>query len=164
MNQKTNTLQPFSNKIKKLIVNKQNELLAKDGYRVIALACSKIKDKKEYQEQDIKNLEFIGLVGFIDPIRKEAITSIKECKSAGIKVLMVTGDHPLTSFSIAKELTLTDKQNDVTDGVEVAKYLKKGEKAFDKFVMSKCIFTRVTPLQKLEIVKPITLGQASRIS
>ena len=134
----------FCSKVDEKEVNKQNELLAKDGYRVIALACSKIKDKKEYQEQDIKNLEFIGLVGFIDPIRKEAITSIKECKSAGIKVLMVTGDHPLTSFSIAKELTLTDKQSDVTDGVEVAKYLKKGEKAFDKFVMSKCIFTRVT--------------------
>ena len=145
----------FCSKVDEKEVNKQNELLAKDGYRVIALACSKIKDKKEYQEQDIKNLEFIGLVGFIDPIRKEAITSIKECKSAGIKVLMVTGDHPLTSFSIAKELTLTDKQNDVTDGVEVAKYLKKGEKAFDKFVMSKCIFTRVTPLQKLEIVKSL---------
>ena len=50
----------------------------------------------------------MGMVGFIDPIRKEAVSAIKECKTAGIKVLMITGDHPLTAFSIAKELKLTD--------------------------------------------------------
>lgn len=136
-------------------IMEQNELLARDGYRVIALASSKIKPKENYTEKDIKDLEFKGLVAFIDPIRKEAISAIKECMEAGIKVLMVTGDHPLTSFSIAKSLTLTENFDDVTTGDEVEEYLKKGPNEFDKFVKSKIVFTRVTPMEKLEIVKSL---------
>ena len=73
----------------------------------------------------------MGLVGFIDPIRKEVVDSIKECKNAGIKVLMITGDHPLTAFSIAKELELTKEFSSVTSGEEVEKMLKKGKKEFE---------------------------------
>ncbi len=136
------------------IIN-QNENLARLGYRVIALASGPVTKKDNYTEKDIKNLEFKGLVGFIDPIRKEAVKAISECRQAGIKVLMVTGDHPLTSLSIAKDLNLTDSEQDITTTDEVAEYLEKGEKEFDEFVKSKCVFTRVTPLQKLEIVNSL---------
>ena len=136
-------------------LDEQNELLAKNGYRVIALATGKISKQEVYTEQTIKNLTFMGMVGFIDPIRKEVISSIDECRTAGIKVLMITGDHPLTAFSIAKDLKLTDNYEQVTTGDEVSSYLLKGKKEFDKFVKSKCIFTRVTPLQKLEIVESL---------
>ena len=68
---------------------------------------------------------------------------------------MITGDHPLTAFSIAKDLELTQDKKDVTNGKEVSKYLDKGQEEFDKFVKSKCIFTRVTPLQKLEIIESL---------
>ena len=68
---------------------------------------------------------------------------------------MITGDHPLTAFSIAKELKLTDSYDDVTNGEEVDEYLSKGKEEFDRFVSKKCIFTRVTPLQKLEIVESL---------
>ena len=68
---------------------------------------------------------------------------------------MITGDHPLTAFSIAKDLELTQDENDVTTGNEVAEYLNKGKEDFDLFVASKCIFTRVTPLQKLEIIESL---------
>ena len=88
---------------------------------------------RNYSEKDIKNLTFMGMVGFIDPIRKEVVASIDECRTAGIKVLMITGDHPLTAFSISKELKLTDNYDEVTTGVEVDTYLKKGKKEFDKF-------------------------------
>ena len=133
----------------------QNEKLSSDGYRVIAIANGKIKEKEEYTEKDIKNLTFMGLVGFIDPIRKEAIKAIKQCNSAGIKVLMITGDHPLTAFKIAKDLKLTSKIEEVTTGEEVEEYLKKSEKEFDKFIKSKKIFTRVTPHEKLKIVESL---------
>ena len=66
---------------------------------------------------------------------------------------MVTGDHPLTAFAIAKQLGITNIITEVTNGEEVDKYLKKGQEAFDKFVKNKRVFTRVTPLQKLEIVE-----------
>ena len=133
----------------------QNEYLASNGYRVIALAAGKIPKKEKYKESDIKNLTFMGMVGFIDPIRKEVVDSIKECKEAGIKVLMITGDHPLTAFSIAKELELTKEFKNVSSGEEVEKILKKGKKEFDKFIKTKSVFARVTPIQKLEIVESL---------
>ena len=139
--------------IKKL--NEQNERLAKDGLRVITLANGKIKKKDSYQESDIKDLTFMGMVGFIDPIRKEVVASIKQCRGAGIKVLMITGDHPLTAFAIAKDLKLTASYDRVTTGAEVDEYFAKGEEAFDEFVKDKVVFTRVTPLQKLEIVESL---------
>jgi len=137
------------------VLENQNEELASNGYRVIALANGKISSKKAYTEEDIKDLTFMGMVAFIDPTRKEAVTSIKECRSAGIKVLMITGDHPLTAFSIAKDLNLTNNYEDVTTGEQVQEYLKKSQEEFDKFVKEKIIFTRVTPLQKLEIVESL---------
>lgn len=136
-------------------LEKQNEYLAGDGYRVIALANGRIDEKESYSEKDIKDLAFMGMVGFIDPIRKEAPAAIKKCRRAGIKVLMITGDHPLTAYKIAKDLKLVSDYSSVTTGDEVDKYLKKSEKDFDKFVMSKIIYTRVTPLQKLKIIESL---------
>ncbi len=150
-----NSINLIDEKITSKVLDNQNENLASEGYRVIAVANGKIGKKDKYSEKDIKGLTFMGMVGFIDPIRKEVVASIDECRTAGIKVLMITGDHPLTAFSIAKELKLTEEFSDVTTGVEVDEYFKKGKKEFDEYVKSKCIFTRVTPLQKLEIVESL---------
>ena len=133
----------------------QNEMLAKDGYRVIALAVGKMLKKKSYSEKDIKGLTFMGMVGFIDPIRKEAVASIRECHTAGIKVLMITGDHPLTAFSIARDLELAKDMEQVASGEEVEKVYRRGQKDFDEFVAQKLVFARVTPLQKLHIVNSL---------
>ena len=137
------------------ILEKQNEEMASNGYRVIALANGKIDKSSEYDESNIKDLTFMGMVAFIDPTRKEAVSSIKECRSAGIKVLMITGDHPLTAFSIAKDLELTDTFDEVTHGEEVEAVFNQGEEAFDAFVKSKVVFTRVTPIQKLNIIESL---------
>ena len=136
-------------------LNEQNEAMAKEGLRVITIANGKIKKKDSYTESDIKDLTFMGMVGFIDPIRKEVVASIRQCRGAGIKVLMITGDHPLTAFAIAKDLKLTSSYERVTTGDEVDEYLAKGEKEFDAFVKDKVVFTRVTPLQKLEIIESL---------
>ena len=137
-------------------IQSQNDYLAKSGYRVIALAKSNelenIPKKEMLNDEDVPKLSFIGLVAFIDPIRKETIESIKECKKAGIKVVMITGDHPLTAFAIAKELGLSSSQEEVANGNEIEEYLAKGNREFDKFIKNKKVFTRVTPIQKLEIV------------
>lgn len=134
----------------------QNEKLARNGYRVIALAYGEKENfvkKDYYDETDLPDLVFCGLVGFIDPIRKEAIDAVKEVKRAGIKVIMITGDHPLTAFSIAKELEISDDYNQVATSNEISEYLKKGNELFDNFIKDKTVFTRVTPIQKLEIVE-----------
>lgn len=137
----------FSEKNEKY--EKQNIDLTSKGYRVIAIADGKVKGTSE---KDIKNLEFIGMVAFIDPIRIEVKDSLKECSEAGIKVVMITGDHPLTAFAIAKELGMCEKQSEVATGHDVEQYLAKGEKEFDEFVSKIRVFSRVTPMDKLEIV------------
>ena len=104
------TVCSFCDKVDEKNLNKQNEDLAKGGFRMIALASGRVPKKNEYTASDLKNLTYKGMLAFIDPIRKEAISSIKECREAGIKVLMITGDHPLTALSIAKDLGLATKE------------------------------------------------------
>ena len=120
----------FSEENKKY--NEQNEELTRQGYRVIAIASGKVKEaSKEY----IKNLEFIGLVAFIDPIRKEVKDSLMECHNAGIKVMMITGDHPLTAYAIAKDLGLCNSKEEVATGKDIIKLLReKSEKGKLVFV------------------------------
>lgn len=133
-------------------LNRQNENLASMGYRVIAIADG-VFEGQNFDEEEINNLTIMGLVAFIDPVREEVKASINECKKAGIKVVMITGDHPLTALAIAKELSLASSLDEVTTGTEVLEFLQKGEKEFDDFVKTKKVFTRVTPMDKLEIVK-----------
>ena len=136
-------------------LNRQNEFLAKDGYRVITIANGIVKKSEKYDIKNVKDLTFMGMVGFIDPIRKEAIDSIRECHEAGIKVLMITGDHPLTAFSIAKDLKLADDKTQVATGDDVAEAMKGSKRSFDDFIASKTVFARVAPLQKLKIVESL---------
>ena len=136
-------------------IQQQNEELAKSGYRVIALACGpnqSFEEKDYYTDSDIPKLIFCGLVAFIDPIRKEALEAIIQVEEAGIKVVMITGDHPLTAYSIAQELKIANDYSMVATSTEIAEVLEKGEKEFDEFIKTKTVFTRVTPIQKLEIV------------
>ena len=157
------TIEGFSNDInfshgkakdfKKL--DEQNDNLARDGYRVIALANGKIARKEHYTEADIKNLTFMGMVGFIDPIRKEVVASIRDCHTAGIKVLMVTGDHPLTAYKIGRDLKLANDYSQVATSDQVEEAFAKGEDEFDDFVSQHIIYARVTPLQKLNIVNSL---------
>lgn len=142
-------------KIDKGYIEKQNEFLAKNGYRVIALAKGKIKEKKEedYKQKDIPKLTIVGLVGFIDPIREETVFAIKECTKANIKTVMITGDHPLTAFHIGKELNMVNDYSEVSTGLDIDKALEEGHVYFDNFVKGKKIFARVSPSQKYEIVE-----------
>lgn len=138
---------------KEKIMN-QNEYLASRGYRVIALCDGIIKENSKYTEEDIKNLDFIGLVGFIDPVRKEAKESVRKCKMAGIKVLMITGDHALTALEVAKELRIADSREEVATSEELENLINNDED-FDNYIKNKTVFARVTPLQKLKIVESL---------
>ena len=139
--------------IDKRKIEQQNEDLAKRGYRVIALAEGKMKKKSSYSEQELKDLTFIGLVGFIDPVRPETKGSIEQCHKAGIKVVMITGDHPLTALSIAKDIDIATNKSQVATGKDVEKMFEQGESVFDEFVKTKTVFSRVTPTDKLHIIE-----------
>ena len=140
----------FSEKKEEYI--KQNERLSEEGYRVIAV-CDGYVDNME--EAKIRNLEFLGMVAFIDPVRKEVKNSIKECQEAGIKVIMITGDHPATALTIAKELNLATDKSEVITGRELESIYQKGEKEFDDYIKHIKVFSRVTPTDKLKIVESL---------
>lgn len=112
-------------KIDKRKIIYQNNLLAGEGFRVIGLAelrQNSLEQKQEYEENDIKGLTFLGLIGFIDPIREDVEEAVKMCKNAGIKTIMITGDQKNTAEAIGKKLGINK------------------------------IYSRVTPMEKLEIV------------
>ena len=136
--------------IEKELIIEQNDFLASSGYRVIALALKHEKDfirKNSYDNLELEDMTFIGLVGFIDPIRKEVINSINECNKANIKIAMITGDHPLTAYKIAKELNIINNFEEVITGEELK------DDMYEKYILSKKVFARVTPNQKLKIVE-----------
>ncbi len=118
--------------------------LSSQGLKVLAFAYRKTdSEEQEYAS----NLTFIGLVGFLDPPRQEVPQSILECQQAGIKVVMVTGDHPETARAIAQKIKLTRDPNEkVLHGKDFETLLEKGK------VDDVTIFSRVSPRQKLELV------------
>lgn len=129
------------------LLYQQNEDLAADGYRVIAIADGVVDSLEP------KDLVFEGLVGFIDPVREDAKQAIKKCKEAGIKVIMITGDHKLTAYSIAKDLEIASSKDDVATSYDLDQYTE--DTLFDDFIKTKTVFTRVTPIQKLRIVESL---------
>ncbi|MBQ7884581.1 MAG: HAD-IC family P-type ATPase [Clostridia bacterium] len=146
------------NKKQKLDTQKilaQNESLAKRGYRIIAVAVGEINSKQKYDENDLAGLTLLGLVGFIDPVRLESKSAIADCHRAGIKVIMITGDHPLTAYSIAQDINIAKDFSCVATGKEVEEAFLKGEQYFDEFVKGKTVFSRVTPTDKLNIVNSL---------
>ncbi|HBE41317.1 MAG TPA: ATPase [Bacteroidales bacterium] len=131
------------------------EELSKKGYRVLAFASGEFLnyEKKEvYENEDIGSLTFNGLVGFIDPLRSEARVSVEQCHGAGIKVIMITGDHPETAGTIARELGIADDNTPMVTGRMLAEAGAYDSPAFEKLVASTTVFARVSPAQKLEIV------------
>ena len=141
--------------VDKEIILKQADEMASKGYRVLAFAKGEFKDfaKKEvYENQDIPPMTFFGLICFIDPLRPEAKESVAKCKKAGIKVIMVTGDHPATAGTIALELGIMEKGQKVVTGQMLAESGCADSPACENLISSATVFARVSPLQKLEIV------------
>ncbi len=136
----------------------QVESMAGKGLRVLAFARLILHDKIRLEHENIAhNLEFIGLQGMIDPPREEAILSIQACKTAGIHVKMITGDHAITATAIARQMGLiesdkTDNNSAVITGAELT-HLKDKEMLESSNKAS--VFARVTPEQKLRIVEAL---------
>lgn len=132
-------------------ITRQADTLAERGYRVLALAAGGSQDHAGPLESQLHNLVFLGLVGMIDPLRPEAAEAIASCKSAGIEVVMVTGDHPKTSLSIARSLGLAKDMDEVVSGPQLKAATASGAK--EKLIETARVFARVEPQQKLEIVQ-----------
>lgn len=128
--------------------------MAADGYRVLAVACGPIHHDIVYppQEHDLEGLEFLGLVGLIDPVRPEVPAAVAQCRKAGIDARMVTGDHPRTALAIARELGIADSDSQVVTGMQLAEASTR-DKEFSDLLDGAHVFARVEPIQKLAIVE-----------
>ncbi|MBI2453396.1 cation-transporting P-type ATPase [Candidatus Peregrinibacteria bacterium] len=149
---------PLNNKLREKIL-KDNERLAQDALRVIGFALKELgkTEKKEYSIKEVeKNLIFVGLVGMIDPPRKEVKEAIRITKQAGIKVYMVTGDYGLTAIAIGKEIGLFKEKETVKiiTGKEL-EYIETNELINIFKNEENIIFARVSPEHKLKIVSTL---------
>jgi magnesium-transporting ATPase (P-type) len=133
-------------------IGEQVNTLTGRGYRVIAVAGGR-SDPEKVKGGPPSPLELYGLVGFIDPIRPEVYDAIRECRDAGVDVVMITGDHPATAQAIAQELGIATDEDDVITGSELSALKSKPEShEFLSAIATKHVFARVSPDQKLRIV------------
>ena len=145
-------IRPITNEDKEKILN-LNNTLSSEALRVLGFAKKILNKVPEDEEENVEfNLTFIGIVGMIDPPRLEVPNSIKTCKNAGIRTIMITGDHVITAKAIAKELGIYDENTKAITGTELDNMT---DKELDKAVETTSVFARVSPNHKLRIVNSL---------
>ena len=137
---------------KQIILDKNTDFADK-ALRVLGFALKNLSGDVYNLDSSTENdLTFIGLCGMIDPPREEVEESIKTCKEAGIKVIMITGDHKNTAYAIAKQIGIADKKSKVMSGDEIDKL---SDEEFKEKIKNICVFARVSPEHKLKIVQTL---------
>ena len=136
----------------KEIIRRYNMEMAQNALRVLAMAY-KVLDHKPTAEE-IKELEsnltYIGMVGMIDPPRLEVKDAVQECKEAGIKTVMITGDHKITAIAIAKSLGILENDDEAITGTELE---EMSDEELIRNVRKYSVYARVSPEHKVRIVK-----------
>jgi len=131
-----------------------NEQMASSALRVLAMAYRRLPaELNDFNEKTVEEgLVFVGLMGMIDPPREEAIDANKKCEKAGMKTVMITGDHKLTAMAVAKEIGIMKEGSLVLTGAELD---AMSDEEFKKIVEDVAIYARVSPEHKLKIVKAL---------
>lgn len=131
-----------------------NEQMASQALRVLGFAYRELPDTvQRFSEEEVeRDLTFVGLEGMIDPPREEAIEALDMCKRAGIKNVMITGDHRLTAMAIAKELGMIDDDDVALTGAELEEL---SDEEYDEVVEDVAVYARVSPMHKLKIVQAL---------
>ena len=133
-------------------IRENNEKMAKEALRVLAFAYKEMDHlpSKEEMKTIENNLTFIGMVGMIDPPRLEAKRAVEKCKKAGIKTVMITGDHKVTAIAIAKKLGILVDESEALTGTELD---KMSDSDLTKNIRKYSVYARVSPEHKVRIVK-----------
>jgi len=142
---------PLTDEIKKAVTKQMNDF-ASEGFRVLAMATKALPSEPENLSQGVEeNMTFLGLAALLDPPRPKVEAAVQEAKSAGIRVIMLTGDHELTAYSIAKKVgIITSEDQEVFTGKELGQMSDKD--LTDVLVRGESVFARIAPEQKLRIV------------
>ena len=136
----------------KEVIYNRNMDMAKDALRVLAMAYKEVDHIPT--EQEMKTIEndliFIGMVGMIDPPREEVKDAVAKCKEAGIKTVMITGDHKITATAIAKSLGILENEDEAITGEALE---NMSDEDLEKNVKNYSVYARVSPEHKVRIVK-----------
>lgn len=133
-------------------IDKYNVEMAKNALRVLAMAYKELDH--EPTDEEMKNIEsdliFVGMVGMIDPPREEVKVAVEKCKTAGIKTVMITGDHKITAVAIAKALGILENEDEAITGSELE---EMSDEDLTKNIRKYSVYARVSPEHKVRIVK-----------
>lgn len=142
---------PLTDNLRKEIFD-QNKKFADKALRVLACATKNYSDTPRNYSSEIleEDMIFVGLIGMIDPIRPEAKIAIQNCKSAGIRPIMITGDHIDTAQAIAKDLNILDENSHAVSGQDLD---AMDDQEFSKEFKNISVYARVRPEHKTRIVK-----------
>lgn len=144
---------PFTGTLRQKVMA-ANEGMAKSALRVLGFAYKEIKPSERCEDSDAaeQNLVFVGLSGMIDPPRREVREAISTCRKAGIKTVMITGDHQTTAEAIARQLGMLPQNGLVLNGTQLA---AMSDEQLEKRVEDIYVYARVSPEHKLRIVKAL---------
>ena len=133
----------------KKTIEQANEGMAKEALRVLSFGYKELDHKPKIEELE-NNLVFVGMCGMIDPPREEAKQAVEKCKNAGIKTVMITGDHKVTATAIAKNLGILENESEAITGTELD---KMSDEDLKKNIRNYSVYARVAPEHKVRIVK-----------
>lgn len=142
-------IRPVTEKDKRQIAA-QNQAFSREGLRVLGFAYKIVSDELELSLEDEYGLTFLGLIAMMDPPREESKAAVEECKGAGIRPIMITGDHKVTAAAIAKRIGILEKESEACEGAEID---GMSEEELKKFVEGISVYARVSPEHKIRIVR-----------
>lgn len=131
-------------------LEKINAYFSENGLRVLAFAYKELDGEWEVDEHSENDLTFIGLVAMMDPPREESKQAVEECIAAGIRPVMITGDHKVTAAAIAKQIGILHDFSEAVDGAEIDKL---SDEELQEFVEHVSVYARVSPEHKIRIVR-----------
>lgn len=130
-------------------LQKRNQKMAESALRVLAMAYRPADEVSSEMEKVEKDLIFVGITGMIDPEREEVIGAIQECHDAGIRTVMITGDHKATALAIASKIGIYNEGDLAITGTELEKI---DDRTFEENVGKYSVYARIAPEQKVKIV------------
>ena len=134
----------------KAAIEAQNQEFSRGGLRVLAFAYKKMDDERDLCLEDENGLIFLGLISMMDPPRVESADAVAECIRAGIKPIMITGDHKVTAAAIAKRIGILKDESEACEGAEIDNL---SDEELKDFVEHVSVYARVSPEHKIRIVR-----------
>lgn len=134
----------------RLVIERQNKEFSMGGLRVLAFAYKEIEEQRTLGLEDEDDLTFLGLIAMMDPPREESKAAVEECLRAGIKPIMITGDHKVTAAAIAKRIGILKHESEACEGAVIE---NMSDEELKDFVEEISVYARVSPEHKIRIVR-----------